>query len=73
MDFSPFFGFSLNWSGIAISFFAFVLFFLLIREIVTWYWKINRIVNLLEKIEENTRKPGAKTEEEHTDALGIKN
>jgi hypothetical protein len=32
------------------------LFFLLIREFVTWYWKLNRIVNLLEKIEENTRK-----------------
>jgi len=31
-----------------------IIFFLLIREIVTWYWKINHIVNLLEKIEENT-------------------
>lgn len=30
------------------------LFFLVIREIVTWYWKINHIVSLLEKIEKNT-------------------
>lgn len=35
---------------------ATVLFFLLFREIVTWYWKINKIVDLLEKIEKNTRK-----------------
>ena len=32
--------------------------FLLIREILTWYWKINRIVALLEKIEKNTRSGG---------------
>lgn len=31
-----------------------VAFFLIIREIVTWYWKINRMVDLLEKIEKNT-------------------
>ncbi|MEY4731298.1 MAG: hypothetical protein RL681_244 [Candidatus Parcubacteria bacterium] len=30
--------------------------FLAIREIVMWYWKINRIVDLLEDIEYNTRK-----------------
>lgn len=30
--------------------------FVLIRELITWYWKINRIIELLEKIEENTRK-----------------
>lgn len=30
--------------------------FILIRELITWYWKINRIIELLEKIEENTRK-----------------
>lgn len=28
---------------------------LLIREIATWYWKINRVVELLERIEANTR------------------
>jgi len=31
-----------------------IAFFLIIREILTWYWKINRVVNLLEKIEKNT-------------------
>jgi len=31
-------------------------FFLLIREIVAWYLKINQIKRLLERIEENTRK-----------------
>ncbi len=33
-----------------------ILFFLLIREVVTWYWKMNDVVNLLEKIEKNTRR-----------------
>jgi hypothetical protein len=28
---------------------------MVIREVVTWYWKINKIVDLLEKIEKNTR------------------
>lgn len=30
--------------------------FFMVREILTWYWKINKIVKLLEKIEENTNK-----------------
>lgn len=34
--------------------FAIVL-FVALREVVTWYWKLNKISNLLEKIEENTR------------------
>lgn len=34
--------------------FAILIFFAL-REILTWYWKLNKISNLLEKIEENTR------------------
>ncbi len=33
---------------------AFLLFFIL-RELFTWYWKINEVVALLEKIEQNTR------------------
>lgn len=33
--------------------------FFVIREVLTWYWKLNKIVNLLEKIEENTRKTEA--------------
>jgi hypothetical protein len=32
-----------------------VLIFLLTRAVMLWYWKIDRIVSLLEKIEENTR------------------
>jgi len=32
--------------------------FLLIREFVTWYWKINQIVSLLKEIRENTKKEG---------------
>lgn len=29
--------------------------FMVLREFVTWYWKLNRVTELLEKIEENTR------------------
>lgn len=36
-------------------FIAFLLIFFLFREIFTWYFKLNRIVELLEQIEENTR------------------
>ncbi|MEX0931853.1 MAG: hypothetical protein WDZ88_03840 [Candidatus Paceibacterota bacterium] len=32
-----------------------VIFFLIFRELVTWYWKLNRIIELLEEIKENTR------------------
>lgn len=32
-----------------------VLLLILTRAIALWYWKIDRIVNLLERIEENTR------------------
>lgn len=30
--------------------------FLVFREVVAWYWKINEALALLTKIEENTRK-----------------
>jgi hypothetical protein len=30
---------------------------LILREIFCWYWKINKVVSLLEDIEKNTRKP----------------
>ncbi len=30
--------------------------FLVLREVVAWYWKINEALELLVKIEENTRK-----------------
>jgi hypothetical protein len=35
---------------------AFILIALGIREIILWYWKINKIVSLLESIKENTSK-----------------
>lgn len=35
---------------------VFIGIFLLLREFWCWYWKINERVNLLRKIEENTRK-----------------
>lgn len=31
------------------------LFLFIVREILTWYWKINKIVSLLEDIKENTK------------------
>lgn len=51
----------LGFSNIGMIDIFFVMFFalagfVLIRELITWYWKINRIIELLEKIEENTRK-----------------
>ncbi len=33
-----------------------VVVFLVFREIVLWYWKINEAIGLLKKIESNTRK-----------------
>ena len=44
--------------GIIIGIIGMTVFFLVIREIVTWYWKINKIVRSLDKIEKNTRKKG---------------
>jgi hypothetical protein len=32
-----------------------ILIFIIFREVITWYWKINKIVSLLEQIERNTR------------------
>jgi len=32
--------------------------FLVCREIATWYWKINKIIRSLDRIERNTRKEG---------------
>lgn len=34
---------------------GFMIVVILVRETLTWYWKINKVVELLEKIEENTR------------------
>jgi hypothetical protein len=30
------------------------------REVALWYWKVNKIVSLLEKIEKNTNKDSTK-------------
>lgn len=38
--------------------------FTLIRELITWYWKINRTIELLEKIEMNTRKENSVVKKE---------
>ncbi len=32
-----------------------IIVFMALREFMTWYWKQNRIVELLDKIEQNTR------------------
>ena len=29
--------------------------FFVLREVMTWYWKLNKIVSLLEEIKENTK------------------
>lgn len=40
---------------ILIGLLVFIAVIFILRELVTWYWKINRIVELLEDIEYNTR------------------
>jgi len=40
-----------NLLEIIIFFLALFIIWLLIREFLTWYWKINKIVSILEKIE----------------------
>jgi len=35
----------------------------ILREVLAWYWKINKIIRLLERIEENTRPGGVKPKE----------
>lgn len=43
-----------NWLLIILLFVVWLLIWLLIREVKTWYWKINDIIALLKKIENNT-------------------
>jgi hypothetical protein len=45
--------------------------FFILREVVTWYWKVNRVVELLEQIEENTRPGGLKREKQESFLHGI--
>lgn len=37
---------------------AFLLFFLICRHLVLWYWKVNRIVELLESIDARLTRDG---------------
>ena len=40
-----------NLLAIILVFLFLIIVWLLIRELLTWYWKINKIVSILEKIE----------------------
>jgi hypothetical protein len=42
-------------AGILLAIIIIICLFLLFREVMTWYWKINKIVSLLEKIDNNTK------------------
>lgn len=46
---------SISFPNIFIAILLVIVFFFIIREIVTWYFKMNRVIELLEAIEENTR------------------
>lgn len=46
---------SISFPNIFIAILLVIVFFFIIREIVTWYFKMNRVIELLEVIEENTR------------------
>lgn len=45
----------MNIESIVLWIIGLLVLFLITRELITWYWKINEIVSLLKKIEENTR------------------
>jgi hypothetical protein len=45
---------SIHLSDILLYLFWGFIFFMVIRELVTWYWKINKITDILDKIEKNT-------------------
>ena len=51
-----FYGLQFNWAGFALSVIIVILVFLLVREIMLWYWKVNEIVELLKDIKANTSK-----------------
>jgi len=46
-----------------------VLAFLVFRELLTWYWKLNRIIRILERIEKNLRKEGVKYPDDNYDEV----
>lgn len=41
-----------------------IIVFLIFREVLTWYWKTNQIVDLLKQIEKNTRASEIEIEKE---------
>jgi hypothetical protein len=43
---------------ILVGLLIFILVFAILREVLMWYWKINEMCDLLEKIEQNTRPKG---------------
>ena len=45
-----------------------ILLFLICREILCWYWKINKALVLLQKIEKNTRQKNLTTDLPKEDA-----
>jgi hypothetical protein len=47
---------SFSIEGILIALFGIVFFAVIVREIVAWYWKINDVLEVLDRIEQNTRK-----------------
>ncbi len=65
MNFADYFIASLLSSALPILLIGTVALFIL-REVLTWYWKINKMVDLLEKIEKNTRREGVVQKTENT-------
>lgn len=52
---------SANTNALLIWVLIWIVLFFVIREIATWYWKINRIIGLLEEIKDNTAHPALPT------------
>lgn len=40
--------------GLVVIFILFIVIFFVAREIMLWYWKVDKIVDLLEEIKKNT-------------------
>lgn len=48
--------FSIPGLSLVFGIFVFIFIWLALREVRTWYWKTNEMIELLKKIEENTKK-----------------
>jgi hypothetical protein len=46
----------MDWSSFFTGLFAFIVIFLLCREIVCWYWKTNMMISLLTEIRDELKK-----------------